>query len=74
MPLARYRAIATGIAKMHRMTFQFGSEFDANQRVDPLFQRAMDALMGRTPALIPVPATHKPQTRFETRLAEIRSR
>jgi hypothetical protein len=57
---------------MHRMTFQFGSEFDANYRVDPLFQRAMDALMARTPALIPVPV-RKSQTRFETRLAEIRS-
>ena len=58
---------------MHRMTFQFGSEFEANQRVDPLFQRAMDALMGRTPALVPVPV-RKPQTRFESRLAEIKSR
>ena len=56
---------------MHRMTFQFGSEFDANQRIDPLFQRAMDALMGRTPALIPVPAARKPQSRFETRLASL---
>ena len=42
------------------------------QRVDPLFQRAMDALMGRNQALVPV--LSKPQTRFETRLAEIRSR
>ena len=72
MVLARYQAIATGIAKMHRMTFQFGSEFEANQRVDPLFQRAMDALMGRNQALVPV--LSKPQTRFETRRAEIRSR
>ena len=56
---------------MHRMTFQFGSEFDANQRIDPLFQRAMDALMGRTPALIPVYAAPKPQSRFETRLAAL---
>ena len=52
---------------MRRMTFQFGSEFEANQRVDPLFQRAMDALMVRTPALIPV----KPQTRYEARLAAL---
>ena len=55
---------------MHRMTFQFGSEFDANQRIDPLFQRAMDALMGRAPALIPVPAA-RPQSRFETRLSAL---
>jgi hypothetical protein len=55
---------------MHRMTFQFSSAFDANHRVDPLFQRAMDALMGRTPALIPVPV-RKSQTRFETRLAAL---
>lgn len=56
---------------MHRMTFQFGSEFDANQRMDPLFKRAMDALMGRQPELIPVRVTSKPQTRFETRLAAL---
>jgi hypothetical protein len=56
---------------MHRMTFQFGSEFDANQRIDPLFQRAMDALMGRTPALVPVHTARKPQTRYETRLAAL---
>jgi len=54
---------------MRRMTFQIGSEFEANQRVDPLFQRAMDALTGRTPALVPV--LSKPQTRFETRLAAL---
>jgi hypothetical protein len=65
--LATYQAIATGIAKMRRMTFQFGSEFEANQRVDPLFERAMDALVGRTPALV----TIKPQTRYETRLAAL---
>jgi hypothetical protein len=53
------------------MTFQFGSEFDANQRIDPLFQRAMDALMGHAPALIPVPAARKPRSRFETRLAAL---
>ena len=52
---------------MRRMTFQFGSEFEANQRVDPLFERAMDALVGRTPALV----TIKPQTRYETRLAAL---
>jgi hypothetical protein len=52
---------------MRRMTFQFGSEFEANQRVDPLFERAMGALMGRTPALVPI----KPQTRYETRLAAL---
>ena len=58
---------------MHRMTFQFGSQYDANQRVDPLFQRAMDALMGRQPELIPVPvrAPRKAQTRFEARLAAL---
>jgi hypothetical protein len=55
---------------MRRMTFQFGSEFEANQRIDPLFERAMDALMGRTPTLIPV----KTQSRYETRLAGIKSR
>ena len=52
---------------MHRMTFKFGSEFEANQRVDTSFQRAMDALMGRTPALIPV----RQQTRYEARLAAL---
>ena len=56
---------------MRRMTFQFGSEFDANQRVDPLFQRAMDALMGRTPVLVPVHTARKPQKRFEDRLAAL---
>ena len=59
---------------MRRMTFQIGSEFEANQRADVWFERAMDALTGRTPVLIPVHAARKPQTRFETRLAEIRSR
>ena len=54
---------------MRKMTFQFGSEFEANQRVDPLFQRAMEALVGRTPALIPVPV--KPRTRYEARLAAV---
>ena len=67
MALARYQAVATGIAKMRKMTFQFGAQFEANQRVDPLFERAMDALMGRTPALVPV----KPQSRYETRLAAL---
>ena len=52
---------------MRRMTFQIGSQFEASQRVDPLFERAMDALMGRTPALIPI----KPQTRYEARLAAL---
>jgi hypothetical protein len=52
---------------MRRMTFQIGSEFEANQRVDPLFERAMDALTGQTPALIPI----KPQTRYEARLAAL---
>lgn len=52
---------------MRRMTFQFGSEFEANQRVDPLFQRAMDALTGRTPALVPA----KPLSRYEARLAAL---
>ena len=55
---------------MRRMTFQIGSQFEANQRVDPLFERAMDALMGRTPALVPVPAA-RPQSRFESRLAAL---
>ena len=71
MALATSQAIATGIAKMHRMTFQFGSQFEANQRVDPLFQRAMDALTGRTPALVPVHTARKAQTRFEARLAAL---
>lgn len=56
---------------MHRLTFQFGSEFDANQRVDVWFERAMEALTGRTPALIPVHAVRKAQTRFEARLAAL---
>ncbi len=54
---------------MHRMTFQFGSEFDSNQRVDPLFQRAMDALMGRQPEFVPVKV--KTPTRYESRLAAL---
>jgi hypothetical protein len=43
------------------------------QRVEPLFQRAMDALMGREPELIPVRvrAPRKAQTRFEARLAAL---
>jgi hypothetical protein len=56
------------------MTFQFGSEFEANQRVDPLFQRAMDTLMGRTPALVAECAAPAPRSRYETRLAGIKSR
>jgi hypothetical protein len=56
---------------MHRMTFQFGSEYDANQRVDPLFQRAMDALMGRQPELVPVRVIPKSRPRFEDRLAAL---
>jgi hypothetical protein len=56
---------------MHRMTFQFGSEYDANSQVDPLFQRAMDALMGRQPELVPVRVIRKSRTRFEDRLAAL---
>jgi hypothetical protein len=58
---------------MHKMTFQFGSEYDANQRIDPLFRRAMDALIGRQPEFIPVRvcAPRKAPTRFEARLAAL---
>ena len=52
---------------MRRMTFQIGSEFEANQRADVWFERAMDALTGRTPVLIPI----KPLTRYEARLAAL---
>ena len=57
---------------MHKMTFQFGSEFEANQRVDTWFERAMDnvrnALASPEPALAMVPVR---KTRFETRLAAL---
>jgi hypothetical protein len=57
---------------MHKMTFQFGSEFEKNQRVDPWFERAMEgvrnALAAPTPAMVPVPVR---KTRFETRLAAL---
>jgi len=57
---------------MRKMTFQFGSDFEANQRVDLWFERAMDnvrnALAGPEPALAMVPVR---KTRFETRLAAL---
>jgi hypothetical protein len=55
---------------MHRMTFQFGSEFEANQRMDPLFQRAMDALSGRAPAAA-LGALPGRSRSFEARMAAI---
>jgi hypothetical protein len=70
MGLARVQAIAAGIAKMHRMTFQFGSEFEANQRVDASFARAMDALSGRVPAAAAGTLTGR-QRSFEARIAAI---
>jgi len=57
---------------MHKMTFQFGSEFEKNQRMDPWFERAMEsvrnALAAPEPAMILAPVR---KTRFETRLAAL---
>jgi hypothetical protein len=73
--LATHEVIATGIAKMHRMTFQIGSDFEANQRGDPWFERAMEsvrnALASPAPAMVPAHSARRSQTRFETRLASL---
>jgi hypothetical protein len=57
---------------MHKMTFQFGSEFENNQRVDTWFERAMDnvrnALAGPEPVMAMAPVRKTP---FETRLAAL---
>jgi hypothetical protein len=72
MGLAKVQAIATRIAEMHKMTFQFGSEFEKNQRVDLWFERAMEsvrsALATPAPAMAMAPVR---KTRFETRLAAL---
>ena len=60
-----------GIAKMRKMTFQFGSEFENNQRVDPWFERAMENVrnaLSPEPAMVLAPVR---KTRFETRLAAL---
>lgn len=60
---------------MHKMTFQFGSDFEANQRVDTWFERAMEnvrnALANPEPVMVPARVASKNLTRFETRLAAL---
>ena len=60
---------------MHKMTFQFGSDFEANQRVDTWFERAMDnvrnALANPEPAMVPAHVASRGMTRFESRLAAL---
>lgn len=56
---------------MHKMTFQFGSEFEKNQRVDPWFERAMESVrnaLAPEPVMVLAPVR---KTRFETRLAAL---
>ena len=69
--LARHEAIATGIAKMRKLTFQSGSKPHTSRR-DPLFERALEnlrnALAGNPPALVPVRAMRTHPTRLEARL------
>lgn len=55
---------------MHRMTFQFGSEFDANQRIDPSFERAMAALSGQAAATLAGPLPGRLKS-FTARLGAI---
>ena len=54
---------------MRKVTFQFGSEFDANERMDPWFDRAMDALSGATAAM--APARTERRSSFKARIAAI---
>lgn len=59
---------------MHKMTFQIGSEFETNQRVDPWFERAMEsvrnALASPTPAMVPVRRLDG-RSSFEARMAAL---
>jgi hypothetical protein len=73
--LATHQMIATGIAKMHKMTFQFGSDFEANQRVDTWFERAMEnvrnTLASPEPVMVPAHVANRIRARFESRLAAL---
>ena len=64
--LAQHQAIATGIAKMNRLTFQIGSGFATEQLKDSSFRRSLERL---SDALAPKPAPVR--TRFEQRFASI---
>jgi hypothetical protein len=60
---------------MNRMTFQFGSDFEANQRIDTWFERAMDnvrnTLASPEPVMVPALVAHRSRVRFESRLAAL---
>ena len=60
---------------MHKMTFQFGSDFEANQRVDTWFERAMEnvrnTLASPEPVMVPALIADRSRARFESRLAAL---